>query len=90
MTAVGITYFEKPRRDKNVDNCQQSGVKFGKKPSLNLPLILYQTDNSPEIKDMLKNFQFQEDTEASLYGNFKRIINYVKFVPCVMHCVLFE
>ena len=29
---------------------------------------------------MLKNFQFQEDTEAS---NFKRIITYVKFVPFI-------
>ena len=37
---------------------------------------------------MLKIFQFQEDTEASLYGDFKRIITYVKFVPCIMQCVL--
>ena len=37
---------------------------------------------------MLKIFQFQEDTEASLYVDFKRIITYVKFVPCIMHCVL--
>ena len=37
---------------------------------------------------MLKNFQFQEDTEASLHGDFKRIITHVKFVPCIMHCVL--
>ena len=37
---------------------------------------------------MLKTFQFQEDTEASLCGDFKKIITYVKFVPCVMHCVL--
>ena len=37
MTAVGITYFEKPSRDKNIekpsrdkniDNCQQISVKF--------------------------------------------------------------
>ena len=28
MTAVGITYFEKPSRDKNIDDCQQIGVKF--------------------------------------------------------------
>ena len=34
---------------------------------------------------MLKIFQFQEDTGASLYGYFKRIITYVKFVPCIMH-----
>ena len=27
-TAVGITYFEKPSRDKNIDDCQQTGVKF--------------------------------------------------------------
>ena len=37
---------------------------------------------------MFKIFQFQEYTEASLYGDFKRIITYVKFVPCIMHCVL--
>ena len=37
---------------------------------------------------MLKSFKFQEDTEASLYGAFKRIIAYVKFVPCIMPCVL--
>ena len=28
MTAVCITYFEKPSRDKNIDDCQQIGVKF--------------------------------------------------------------
>ena len=28
MKAVGITYFEKPSRDKNTDDCQQTGVKF--------------------------------------------------------------
>ena len=28
MAAVGITYFEKPSRDKNIDDCQQTGVKF--------------------------------------------------------------
>ena len=28
VTAVGITYFEKPNRDKNIDDCQQIGVKF--------------------------------------------------------------
>ena len=37
---------------------------------------------------MLKIFQFQEDTEPSLYVDFKRIITYVKFFPCMMHCVL--
>ena len=37
---------------------------------------------------MLKPFQFQEDTEASIYGDFKMIITYVKFVPCIMHCVM--
>ena len=37
---------------------------------------------------MLKIFRFQEDTEPSLYGDFKRIITCVKFVPCIMHCVL--
>ena len=35
---------------------------------------------------MFKIFQFQEDTEASLYSDF--IITHVKFVPCIMHCVL--
>ena len=40
---------------------------------------------------MLKISQFQEDAEASLYGDFKRIITYVKFVPCIMHyALLFE
>ena len=28
MTSVGTTYFEKPSRDKNIDDCQQIGVKF--------------------------------------------------------------
>ena len=28
VTAVGITYFEKPSQDKNIDDCQQIGVKF--------------------------------------------------------------
>ena len=28
MTAVGIAYFEKPSGDKNIDDCQQIGVKF--------------------------------------------------------------
>ena len=37
---------------------------------------------------MLTFFQFQEDTEASLYGDFERIITYVNFIPCIMHCVL--
>ena len=37
---------------------------------------------------MLKMFQFQEDTEASLYGDFMRKVIYVKFVPYIMHCVL--
>ena len=36
---------------------------------------------------MLKSFQFQEDTEARLFEDFKRIITYVKFVHCVL---LFE
>ena len=30
MTAVGITHFEKPSRDKNIDDCQQIGVKYDK------------------------------------------------------------
>ena len=37
---------------------------------------------------MLKIFQFQEDTDASLFEDFKRIITYIKFVPYIMHCVL--
>ena len=28
VTAVGITNFKKPSRDKNIDDCQQIGVKF--------------------------------------------------------------
>ena len=28
MTAVGITYFEKLSKDKYIDDCQQTGVKF--------------------------------------------------------------
>ena len=28
MTAAGITYFEKLSRDKNIDDCEQIGVKF--------------------------------------------------------------
>ena len=28
MAVVGITYFEKPSRDKNIDDCQETGVKF--------------------------------------------------------------
>ena len=28
VTAVGITYFEKPSRDENIDNCQQIGVQL--------------------------------------------------------------
>ena len=37
---------------------------------------------------MLKIFQFQEDTEARLFEDFKSIITYVKFVPDIMYCVL--
>ena len=37
---------------------------------------------------MLKIFQFQEDTEASLYGDFKKKVTYVKFASYIMHCVL--
>ena len=90
MTAVGITYFEKPSRDKNIDDCQQTGerlqrtfLKFATVDSISDRL-----NNSAEIKDMLKIFQFQEDTDASLFEDFKRIITYVKFVPYIMHCVL--
>ena len=39
---------------------------------------------------MLKIFQFQEDTEASLYGDFNRIITSVKIVPFIMYHLLFE
>ena len=28
VTAVGVTYFEKPSRDENIDDRQQTGVKF--------------------------------------------------------------
>ena len=28
MTAVDITYFEKPSRDKNIDDCQQISVEY--------------------------------------------------------------
>ena len=28
VTVVGITYFEKPSREKNIYDCQQTGVKF--------------------------------------------------------------
>ena len=91
MTAVGITYFEKPSRDKNIDDCQQTGVQFQRtflKIATVDSIYLSKTDSSPEIKDMLKIFQYQDDTEASLYGDFRRRITYVKFVPCIMHCVL--
>ena len=27
VTSVGLVYFEKPTRDKNIDDCQQIGVK---------------------------------------------------------------
>ena len=37
---------------------------------------------------MLKIFQFWEDTDESLYGEFNRIITCLKFVPCIMHRVL--
>ena len=30
------------------------------------------------MKDIFKIFQFQEDTEAGLYGDFKRIITHVQ------------
>ena len=36
---------------------------------------------------MLKSFQSQKDIEASVEGDFRGIIIYVKFVPCFMHCV---
>ena len=35
---------------------------------------------------MLKIFQFQEDNEASLYGDFKRIISYVRDGPLFFYC----
>ena len=87
MTAVGNTYFEKPSRDKNINDCQQTGVKFDR-TFLKFATVDSNSDNSPEIKDMLKKFQTEEVTEASLYGDFKRIITFVKFVPCIMDCVL--
>ena len=39
VTAVGITYFKKPSRDKDIDDCQQTGAKF-QRPSLNLLLLI--------------------------------------------------
>ena len=33
-------------------------------------------------------FKIFQDSGASVYRDFKRIIVYVKFVPCIMHCVL--
>ena len=38
---------------------------------------------------MLKIFQFQEDTEASLFEDLKRIIAYVKFVFPISCTVFF-
>ena len=51
-------------------------------------LLLILSISDRLIKDMLKISQYQDDTEASLYGDFRRRITYVKFVPCIMHCVL--
>ena len=67
MTAVGITYFEKPSRDKNIDNCQQIDVKSER------TFLKFATVDS-EIKDILKIVQFQEGTKARLYEDFKRVI----------------
>ena len=59
MEAVGITYFEKPSRDEDIDDCQKVCVKF-ERPSLNLLLLIQIIiNNSPEIKDMLKIFSFR-------------------------------
>ena len=41
MSAVSITYFEKPSREKNIDDCQQTGVKF-KRTFLKGPVKLIQ------------------------------------------------
>ena len=38
---------------------------------------------------MSKNIKFQEDTEASSYGDFKRIITSVKFIRPVSCTVFF-
>ena len=89
MAAVGVTYFEKPCRDKNIDDYQQLGVKFER-----IFLKFATVDSiSDRLKihlrqDMLNFFSISEDTEASLYRDFKRIITHVKFVPCIVHCVL--
>ena len=65
MAAVGITYFEKPSRDKNIGDCQLTGVKFER------TFLKFATDNSPEIKDMLKIFQFQENNSGKFIWGFQ-------------------
>ena len=67
VKAVGITYLEEPNRYKNVDDCQQIGVKF-ERTFLKFPVV--DSNNSPEIKHILNTCQFQEGTKASLYGDF--------------------
>ena len=41
MTAVSITHSEKPNRDKNIDDCQQTGVKFATVDSISDRLIIH-------------------------------------------------
>ena len=82
MTAVGITYFEKPSRDKNIDDCQQTGVKF-ERTFLKFATVDFISDRliiHLRIKDMLKIFNFRRILKQVYMG--------VKFVPCIMHCVL--
>ena len=70
MTAVDITYFEKPSQDENLDNCQQIAVKL-KRTFLEFVTVdsisgrLFTWD-----KRYVGSFHFQEDTEASLYGDY--------------------
>ena len=50
MTPVGITCYEKPSRDKNIDDCQQIGVKFER--------IVYCTAALTSLSDKLSYIAF--------------------------------
>ena len=65
-----------------VNKFERTFLRFATVDSISDRLIIHLK------KGLLKMFQFQEETEASLYGDLKRIITYVKFVPCIMHCLL--
>ena len=91
MTAVGITYIEKPSRDKNIDDYQQIGVKFERTclkirycDSISDRLIIHLRYK----RNVKKIFNFRRILRQVYMAIFKRIISYVKFVPCIMHCVL--